>query len=184
MYIERSEDCDFVLFQKEIEQKRRRKSKAQFFEMIREVRRYQQEEKEIAAEEEDQVAQDAGGEGVGDDDEEEDPYHAGAAAAEEEEEETEDSSIRVVVVPAVPSTVGFVDDERVSYGASRRPPGGIMKHSLSSVTDPGFVVDSSQSSRPSDSERKWRLQTKRRRSFSADALCCETAVQRRRHQGI
>ena len=59
-------------WQKEIEQKRRRKSKAQFFEMMREVRRYQQEEKDIA--EGDQV--EGGGDEEDGDDEEEDGREA------------------------------------------------------------------------------------------------------------
>lgn len=102
--------------------------------MIREVRRYQQEEKEIAdqEEEENDVAQEAG-EAVGDDDEEEDPY--------QEPEE----SISVVIMPSVSANyVGCTDDglaadrlERMAYG---RRPGGV-KHSVSSVTDPGFFTD-------------------------------------------
>ena len=59
-----------LIEQKEIEQKRRRKSKAQFFEMIREVRRYQQEEKDIAEED---VAQEGGDDDDADDEEEDAP---------------------------------------------------------------------------------------------------------------
>ncbi len=162
--------------------------------MIREVRRYQQEEKEIAAEEEeeDQVAQGVGA-AAADDDEEEDPYHLHHHHHHHHHQHQHhplasvEESISVVVLPVAPSGGDSVDDsERVSYAAaSRWTTAGGVKHSLSSVTDPGFVVggDSTSSSRPlSDSERKWRMQTKRRRSFSADALC-ETAghQQRRRH---
>lgn len=102
--------------------------------MIREVRRYQQEEKEIAdqeEEEEDEVAEEAG-EGVGDDDEEEDPY--------QEPEE----SINVVIMTSHPTRSPDPEDglapdrlERMAYG--RRPAG--VKHSVSSVTDPGFFTD-------------------------------------------
>lgn len=108
--------------------------------MIREVRRYQQEEKEIAdqeEEEEDEVAEEAG-EGVGDDDEEEDPY------------QEPDESINVVIMTTTntsdPNTFmaedaedGLAADrlERMAYG--RRPAG--VKHSVSSVTDPGFFTD-------------------------------------------
>jgi hypothetical protein len=56
------------------------------------------------------------------------------------------------------------------------------------VTDPGaFSLDPHSSIRSTDSERKWKFQmAKRRRSFSADALCEPAHVHhhhQRRRQG-
>ena len=185
--------------QKENEQKRRRKSKAQFFEMIREVRRCQQEEKETEAAddgEEDEeegydhrhrVAEEETGEGVGDDDEEEEegrkefrPPPPPADYGDDDLEEEE--SIRVVVVRnRTPSS-----DDVAHCNAAAHQPVPRVRHSVSNVTDPGgFSLDPHSSIRSTDSERKWKFQmTKRRRSFSADALCEPAHVHhQRRRQG-
>ena len=155
--------------QKENEQKRRRKSKAQFFEMIREVRRCQQEEKETEVadegEEEDEfgydhnrvLADEETGEGVSDDDEEEEEeedkrIHAPPPPADYLDEEEEECISVVVVRPS--------GDDIASCSVPR-----VRHPSVSIAPDPGGFD-------PCVSERKWKFKmTKRRRSFSADALC-------------
>lgn len=166
--------------------------------MIREVRRCQQEEKETEAaddgEEDDEegydhnrVADEETGEGVGDDDEEEKvkkefrpPPPPADYGDPEEEEDEEEESISVVVVVDGRNCLPSGDD--ITPYAPR------VRHSVSNVTDPGgFPLDPQSSSvKSSDSERKWKFQmSKRRRSFSADALCEPAHVhhQQRRRQG-
>lgn len=93
--------------------------------MIREVRKYQKEEKDIAEEEEE-------------DDEQE--------YKEEEDEDEEDGNDKETRRPVSPShlfsTVEVVVREHGPVtGYHDHPKPGVLKHSLSTVTDPGVYVD-------------------------------------------
>lgn len=199
--------------QKENEQKRRRKSKAQFFEMIREVRRCQQEEKETETADDGEDDEEEGydhhrrrrgvadeeeetGEGVGDDDDDEQekrrefrppppPADYGDDYLAEAEE---DESISVVVVRNQTPSSDEIAPYNASAAAQHEQQPTRVRHSVSNVTDPGaFSLDPHSSIRSTDSERKWKFQmAKRRRSFSADALCEPAHVHhhhQRRRQG-
>jgi len=143
---------------KEIEQKRRRKSKAQFFEMIREVRRYQQEEKDIAEE---------GGTQEGGDDDDADDEEDNATKTDSPEQES-------LPHPHHPHTQhGDWSSEKHSERSRRRTSlKRCLKHPTASFAEPPSFEsnpdDSSEETMEPNRLQKCNQLAKRRRSCSPD----------------
>ena len=125
--------CSFM-FQKENEQKRRRKSKAQFFDMIQEIRRFQREEKSDV----DEIKEDEDGENNGE------HVHGDKNTRDEDEDDTD----RKFDAEAA-AVQGLADNRQkddclesvvLEDVSCRKIPAArlnCLQHSVSSATDPG-----------------------------------------------